>query len=306
MRFIIALILLVGSQTADAQLFRNLFGGSRGVTSSNYYNGTLAWGRWCNSGSCGMCNRIEAHNRALAAQRQQAQTFQTVAQTEPPPENPSDYRIEYRTETYTVRVKHCNGRRCWYENETRTRQVPVRVPVTRSIVKAGVPDPFYDFTPDPVIDEALKLLDVQDKTLYDLGCGDGRVLRKAMEEYHAKGVGFELDRSTFDIAKANLDSTKGGWRLYNQDVKEAYLGKADAVYVYLIPPVLESIRWDTLKPGTRVLSYGHDLPGLETERITRTINGEDHVFYLHEAEGFSWSGQLTSTKPKQVTKFIFD
>src|SRR5579864_6825456 len=70
----------------------------------------------------------------------------------------------------------------------------------------------YVASPPKVVDRMLELANVKPgETLYDLGCGDGRVLIAAVERYHANAVGVEIDpkvaaRARSWIKKAGVES----------------------------------------------------------------------------------------------------
>src|SRR3979490_2612852 len=78
-----------------------------------------------------------------------------------------------------------------------------------SIARAQGPEPVYINTPyvpspDKVVSAMLKLAGVsKDDTVYDLGCGDGRIVISAAKEYGAHGVGIDNDPERIQEARDN-------------------------------------------------------------------------------------------------------
>lgn len=140
-------------------------------------------------------------------------------------------------------------------------------------------------TPLPAVRAALDVVDLQPgEILYDLGCGDGGVMLVAGQEYGAGCVGVEYDTAIYYRAKANLEQhDTGPWRLIRGDATEYKLSRADVVFVFLYQDVLEQIHWETLKPGARVISYAHDIPGLKTTPYRCRIDGTEHLYFIHKA-----------------------
>lgn len=109
------------------------------------------------------------------------------------------------------------------------------------------------------------------QVLYDLGCGDGRVLRAANQRYGVRAVGFEINPMAYFLAKIKsigrngVKIKYGGFNAYN-------IGEADVVFCYLFPDVLKAIRdklESELKPGAYIVSCNFPLPGLSPERVIR-------------------------------------
>jgi len=125
-----------------------------------------------------------------------------------------------------------------------------------------------------------KMLDMaqvrQNDVVYDLGCGDGRIVITAAKERGARGVGIDINPER--IAEAHANARKEGvtrrvqFRVGN--LFEADFAPATVVTLYLLPEVNLKLRpqlWRQLKPGTRVVSHafdmGDDWPPEDTQRI---------------------------------------
>jgi SAM-dependent methyltransferase len=123
----------------------------------------------------------------------------------------------------------------------------------------------YVPTPPEIVERMLSLGRVaKDDLLYDLGCGDGRIVVSAAKERGAHGVGIDLN--PVRIAEANENARKAGvekmvtFKVGN--LFEADLSPATVVTLYLLPSVNRQLRprlWKQLKVGTRVVSHDFDM-----------------------------------------------
>ena len=110
-----------------------------------------------------------------------------------------------------------------------------------------------------------------DHILYDLGCGDGRVLRAARRRYGVRGVGFEINPLAYVHALIRCLARPGltvRWR----DFRSADLAGADVVFCYLFPDMLKTIRpklEKELRPGTRLVSCNFPLPQHSPSEVIR-------------------------------------
>src|SRR5438445_6007089 len=117
--------------------------------------------------------------------------------------------------------------------------------------------------PQPVVEAMLKLADVKaGDVVYDLGCGDGRIVVTAVKQFGAKrGLGIDLDPDR--VAQSNENAKKAGVadkvEFKQGDVlKLDSVADATVVALYLSPSVnrqLEPMLRKTLKPGSRVVSH---------------------------------------------------
>ena len=195
--------------------------------------------------------------------------------------------------TYTVSAR-------WTPNDyttiTRTRVVPVRAgaaaeadlrePDTRQ------PDDIfirYVPTPNEVVEAMLKLADVGDKdVVYDLGCGDGRIVVTAVSKFGAKrGVGVDLDPERIKDSRATAARAKveDKVEIRQEDVlKLKDLGEASVVMLYMgddlnlrLRPVLRK----TLKPGSRVVSHRFAMGDWKPDKTIVVKDGDGIEYVLH-------------------------
>jgi|SoiMethySBSTD1v2_1073268.scaffolds.fasta_scaffold590241_2 SAM-dependent methyltransferase len=134
------------------------------------------------------------------------------------------------------------------------------------------PDVIFVPTPDEVVDAMLKLAAVTAKdTVYDLGCGDGRIVIAAAQKYGARGVGIDIDPQRIVEASANATSAgvTGRVRLVRGDLFEANISEATVVTLYLLTDLNLKLRPKLLRelnPGTRVVSHAFNMGDWKPER----------------------------------------
>lgn len=135
----------------------------------------------------------------------------------------------------------------------------------------------YVPTPMETVRKMLDLGRVDKKDmLYDLGCGDGRIVVTAAKERGARGVGIDLNPKRIEEANANAKEAGVSDRVKFMvgDLFEADFSPATVVTLYLLPAVNLKLRpqlWRQLRPGTRVVSHsfdmGDDWPPEKTEQV---------------------------------------
>jgi len=146
-------------------------------------------------------------------------------------------------------------------------------------------------TPMVVVEKMLEMAAVsKDDVVYDLGCGDGRIVVTAAKKYGARGVGIDLDPQRIAESKerANQERVAKLVRFRQQDVMKADFSEATVVTLYLLPESNEMLRpllEAQLKPGARVVSHNYEIPGWEEKQAAyETVTAEDgtqHTIYLY-------------------------
>jgi SAM-dependent methyltransferase len=174
-------------------------------------------------------------------------------------------------------------------------------------VKKDVP---YVPTRQETVDEMLRMAGVDaDDVVYDLGCGDGRIVITAARDYGARGVGIDIDPER--IAEANENAVKAGVtdrvEFLVGDLFEADFSEATAVTLYLLPAVNVKLRPQLLaqlRPGTPVVS--HDFSMAEWEPDDEKQIGLDHLYLWiipAQVDGvWSWSGPDGSQRRVKLTQ----
>ncbi|HZS50168.1 MAG TPA: class I SAM-dependent methyltransferase [Bryobacterales bacterium] len=127
-------------------------------------------------------------------------------------------------------------------------------------------------TPQPVVEKMLGLAKVEkDDVVYDLGCGDGRVVIAAAKKYGARAVGVDInpERIRESEENARLAGVAEQVIFRNEDLFEAGIAEATVVTLYLVESLNRKLRmklWRELRPGTRVVSYNFDMGDWEPEK----------------------------------------
>jgi SAM-dependent methyltransferase len=158
---------------------------------------------------------------------------------------------------------------------------------TAPLPRPAVNAPFVR-TPEDVVDEMLELAEPRpDDLLYDLGCGDGRIVVRAAEQYGCRAVGFDIDPARVQEARENASRHEVDDRvkIVEQDVLTLDLAEADVVTLYLLPRLNEKLlpQLKRLKPGARVVSHDFGLPGVvpnKTVEFTNSDGERTRVLYL--------------------------
>ncbi len=145
------------------------------------------------------------------------------------------------------------------------------------------PDVIYVPTPPEVVQAMLKAAKVtKNDVVYDLGCGDGRIVVTAAKEFGARGVGIDIDpqriKEATENAKANGVTDRVKFLL--QDLFETDFREATVVTLYLLPSLNLKIRpklLKELKPGTRIVSHAFDMGDWQPEQ---TIDVDGRTVYM--------------------------
>ncbi len=150
------------------------------------------------------------------------------------------------------------------------------------------PDVIYVPTPEPVVDKMLELAEVASgDVVYDLGCGDGRIVIAAALRYGVEAWGFDIDPVRVAEARANakLAGVEQLVTIEEKDIFTLDLSPASVVTLYLLPELnvrlIPQLR--KLKPGSRIVSHAFDMKGVEpAQQIKMQVppSGRQHLIYL--------------------------
>jgi SAM-dependent methyltransferase len=148
----------------------------------------------------------------------------------------------------------------------------------------------YVPTPEVVVEKMLDMAKVGKKdVVYDLGCGDGRVVAIAAKKFGARGVGVDLNPERITDSKATLKKYQVEKLVeirHGNALKVKDLHKATVVALYMLPEFmtkLEPIAKKTLKPGTRIVSHDYKWDSEWLPVQTVEFKGPDnrvHTLYL--------------------------
>jgi len=150
----------------------------------------------------------------------------------------------------------------------------------------------YVSTPLEVVETMLQMADVNENdVVYDIGCGDGRIVVMAAKKFGARGIGIELNPER--LKEARLNAQKAGVEelveFRQEDATKSDYSDATVVTMYLLPEsneLLRPILEEQLKDGARVISHNYDIIGWKDREIGyQTVeiwNGEEHSIYLYK------------------------
>ncbi len=159
-------------------------------------------------------------------------------------------------------------------------EAPSPVVTAAADLDSQVPDIEYVPTPQNVVDKLLDAAKIQ-KTdvLYDLGCGDGRIVINAAKRFGIKAVGYDIDPKRVAESKENVKRNKVEHlvTIEQKDIFTVDLSPATVVTLYLLPELNVRLipQLEKLKPGSRIVSHDFDMEGVEPE-TTWTVIARDH------------------------------
>jgi SAM-dependent methyltransferase len=153
------------------------------------------------------------------------------------------------------------------------------------------------FVPSPpeVVERMLETAGVtRDDVVYDIGCGDGRMVIAAAKKHRARGVGIDIDAALIEEcrARAREEGVGGLVRFACMDGTKTHVREATVVALYLLPESLETLKplFETeLRPGARIVSHDYRIPGwdgrlVRSEALTDGA-GRDHKIHLYRMPG---------------------
>ena len=151
-----------------------------------------------------------------------------------------------------------------------------------------VPEVPYVPTDNQVVDGMLKLAGVKPTDLvYDLGCGDGRIVVRAAKDYGAHGVGVDINPDRIQEARENAkrSNVENLVRFEEGDLFDADIHQATVVMLYLLPQVNVRLRpklFNDLKPGTRVVSHSFDMGDWKPDKEEHIENATIYLWTIPE------------------------
>jgi len=151
------------------------------------------------------------------------------------------------------------------------------------------PDVVYVGTPYDLVSKMLKMARVKKGDLvYDLGCGDGRMVILAAQKYGCRAVGYDIDperirESMENVAKNHVEKLV---KIVQADIFTLDLSKADVIPMYLLPEMNRKLlpQLARLKRGSRVVCHDYDLDGIVADETLTVISNEDnakHTLWLY-------------------------
>jgi outer membrane protein assembly factor BamB len=167
-------------------------------------------------------------------------------------------------------------------------------------------DALFVPTPQDVVEKMLELAKVKrTDVIFDLGCGDGRIVVTAARKYGCKAVGFEIDAELVKLAKENVAKEDLG-RLVTIEKKDLFtadLSGADVITLYLTPRMNARLlpQLEKLRAGSRIVSHEFPIPGVRPDQevtVKSSEHGVKHTIYL-------WTTPLKKNEKYQEQLVLF-
>ena len=182
-----------------------------------------------------------------------------------------------------------NGYRAWLEGRISSAP-PQRVAKNAPYIPS----------PQDVVDRMLELADLDaSDVVYDLGCGDGRIVITAARRYGCRGIGFEYDPQIAELARetAKAAGVADLVTIEQRDIftiEPAELNRASVITLYLLPWMNEKLqpRLAQLDAGKRIVSHEWDLPGATPDHEEEMDSRDDGSEVRHRI--LTWTTPLRS------------
>ena len=147
------------------------------------------------------------------------------------------------------------------------------------------PDVLYVPTPQNVVEKMLELARVtKHDVVYDLGCGDGRIVVTAAKKYGCKAFGYDIDPKRVKESRRNVASNNVGHlvTIEQKDIFTLDLSQADVITLYLLPGLNVRLlpQLEKLKPGSRIVSHCFSIKGIKPDKVVKFKSGYERTIYL--------------------------
>ena len=146
-------------------------------------------------------------------------------------------------------------------------------------------------TPQTIVERMLSLAQVKPgETVYDLGCGDGRIVITAAQQFKAHAVGIEIRRDIYEttLGRVNSLGLTDQVKIVHGNALRTDLRPADVVTLYLLTSSNEKLKpvlVQYLKPSARVVSHDFEIRGWKTAAVEKVnVDGRPHTIYLYRMD----------------------
>ncbi|KPK75582.1 MAG: hypothetical protein AMJ79_10905 [Phycisphaerae bacterium SM23_30] len=183
---------------------------------------------------------------------------------------------------------------------TLKKRAPKTEPAEEELKYIREPDVVFVPTPQEMVDKMLELAQVKKSDLvYDLGCGDGRIVVTAAKKYGCRAIGYDINPDRIRESRENVKKNNLGHlvTIEQKDIFTLDLSQANVITLYLLPSLNVKLipQLQKLKPGARIVSYDFDMKGVEPDKVvpvTSTSGYSTHSIYL-------WTAPLKKIKQNQ-------
>lgn len=155
--------------------------------------------------------------------------------------------------------------------------------------RVGLNAPFIT-THDAIVDKMVEVAELtEDDLVYDLGCGDGRLVITAALKHGCHGIGIDIDPERVAEARANviLHGVEDLVEIREQDVFTVDLSEADVILMYLLPWMTKRLvpQFQEMAPGSRIVSHDFGIgdilyiPPDSTSKVPLEEENETHLVH---------------------------
>lgn len=168
--------------------------------------------------------------------------------------------------------------------------------VTGQINEYHEPDVIFVPTPQDIVEKMLELAQVKkDDLLYDLGCGDGRIVVTAAKKYGCRAVGYDIDPERVNESLENVkkNNAENLVKIEQRDIFTLDLSEANVITLYLLPSLNVKLfpQLEKLKSGSRIVSHDFRMRGVKPDKVITLNSNYDH----QEHKIYLWTTPLTIT-----------
>ena len=183
--------------------------------------------------------------------------------------------------------------------------LPALPEVKEEVKENRTPDVIFVPTPQEAVDKMLELAEVKkDDLLYDLGCGDGRIVVTAAQKYGCKAIGYDIDPQRVKESLENVEKKNVGHlvTIEQKDIFTLDLSKANVITLYLLPSLNVKLipQLEKLKPGSRIVSHDFDMEGVEPDKVVEITSSENNV----EHKIYLWTSPLKKVEKKELAPAV--
>lgn len=175
------------------------------------------------------------------------------------------------------------------------------IEINEPIEVSREPDVVFVPTPQEVVEKMLELAEVKKEDLvYDLGCGDGRIVVTAAKKYGCKAVGFDIDPKRIEESLQNVEKNNvvDLVRIEERDIFTLDLSEASVITLYLLPELNVKLipQLEKLKPGSRIVSHDFDMKGVKPDKVVKVTSNQG---YTQKHSIYLW---ITPLKKEEVSE----
>jgi SAM-dependent methyltransferase len=161
------------------------------------------------------------------------------------------------------------------------------------------PDVIFVPTPEDVVDKMLELAAPKKQdVVYDLGCGDGRIVIAAAKKFGCQAVGYDIDPERI---KESLENVKKNQveelvKIEQKDIFTLDLSPANVITLYLLPRLNVKLipQLQKLKPGSRIVSHNFRMKGVKPDKVVEVKSEKDGTSH----KVFLWTTPLKERNEK--------